>query len=145
MVKKIDHINIVVKDLEGVKKFFLELGFVVKKTGILQGSWIDKITQLKNVKAEYFALEIPDSQTSLELLKFYSPESESHTESNSPNQLGFRHMAIEVKNIEQIVNELKKKKVVFLSDIQEYKPANKKLCYFLGPENLLLELAEYET
>ncbi len=30
-IKKIDHINIVVRDLEAAKNFFLNLGFVILK------------------------------------------------------------------------------------------------------------------
>ncbi len=52
-------------------------------------------------------------------------------------------MAIEVGNIEKVVSDLKKKGTIFFSDIQVYN-VTKKLCYFLGPEDIIIELAEYE-
>jgi catechol 2,3-dioxygenase-like lactoylglutathione lyase family enzyme len=140
--QKIDHINIVVQDLESVKEFFLLLGFVPLKEGDLEGEWIDILVKLPHVKAKYVALAIPGTQTNLELLKYYSPEGDRDPKLSLPNQVGFRHIAIEVKEIEKIVAKLQEKGIVFLSDIQVYN-GQKKLCYFLGPEGIILELAEY--
>ena len=52
-------------------------------------------------------------------------------------------MALAVENIEKVVKDLEGKGIEFLSSIQEYKEANKKLCYLKGPEGIMLELAEY--
>lgn len=143
MIKNIDHINIVVRDLEKAKQFFFDLGFIVLKEGKLEGEWIDKIVKLSQVKAEYIAMALPDAQTNLELIKYYFPEGEKDEKLSIPNQVGFRHMAIEVKGIEKLVSELKKKGIEFFSEIQTYN-VKKKLCYFLGPEGIIIELAEYE-
>jgi catechol 2,3-dioxygenase-like lactoylglutathione lyase family enzyme len=140
--KKIDHINIVVSDLEAAKDFFLSLGFRIVRRQLLQGQWLDNVVNLSNVKAEYIALAIPDTRINLELIKYYTPEGDRDTHISMPNQVGFRHMALEVKDIESVFADLKKKGIVFFSDIQV---ANnlKKICYFLGPEGIILELAEY--
>ena len=142
-LKKIDHINVVVRDLEAAKDFFLELGFIVLKEGRLEGEWIDKIVNLANVSADYIALALPNTQTNIELIKYYSPEGERDSKLSLPNQIGLRHIAIEVKGIEKVVSDLKKREIQFFSDIESYNNA-KKLCYFLGPEGIIVELAEYE-
>ena len=141
--KKIDHINVVVRDLEAAKDFFLELGFIVLKEGRLEGEWIDKIVNLANVSADYIALALPNTQTNIELIKYYSPEGERDSKLSLPNQIGLRHIAIEVKGIEKVVSDLKKREIQFFSDMESYNNA-KKLCYFLGPEGIIVELAEYE-
>lgn len=143
MFKKIDHINIVVRDLYAAKKFFLELGFTVLHEGSLTGIWIDSITNLKNVKAEYCALGLKDRETAIELIKYDVPENSTAIRETVPNEPGFRHVAFEVENIEAVVAQLRKSGVKLFSDIQKYEPANKKLCYFYGPEGIILELAEY--
>lgn len=143
MLKKIDHINIVVKDLYAAKKFFLDLGFNVLHEGSLTGTWMDAVTDLTNVKATYVSLGLKDGQTNLELIQYDVPSDMSHVEKSLPNQLGYRHLAFEVANIEGIVAKLKKKGYTFFSDIQVYEPSSKKLCYFYGPEGIILELAEY--
>lgn len=141
--KKIDHINIVVKDLENAKKFFVELGFTVQHEGKLEGKWIDTITDLKNVKAEYVAFSLQGRETNLELLTFIHPENLSTCDNDVLNKTGFRHLAFEVKNIEKIVKNLKGKGITFFSEVQNYEPTHKKLCYLRGPEGIMLELAEY--
>jgi catechol 2,3-dioxygenase-like lactoylglutathione lyase family enzyme len=142
ILKKIDHINIVVQDLEAAKNFFLNLGFIVLRQGILEGEWIDKMVNLPQVKAEHITLTIPQTQTNLELIKYYTPEGQDDPQVSMPNHMGFRHMALEVKDIESAVWDLKQKGISFFGDIQMYNNA-KKLCYFLGPEGIILELDEY--
>ena len=142
MFKKIDHINIVVFDLEAAKDFFLDLGFTVMRRQILQGEWINKLVGLPDVKAEYIALAIPDTQTKIELLKYHTPEGERDTHISMPNHIGFRHIALEVQDIENKVAHLEEKGIPFFSDIQVIDNL-KKLCYFLGPEGIILELDEY--
>ena len=139
---KIDHINIVVRDLEEAKNFSTNLGFVILKEGELVGDWIDRIVNLSHVRAKYVALAIPNTQTNLELIKYYSPVGEKDPKMSIPNQIGFRHIALEVKDIEKVVSALKEKGVTFFSDIQVYN-ITKKLCYLFGPEGIIIELAEY--
>lgn len=141
---KIDHINIVVQDLEAAKAFFKDIGFVVLKEGRLEGEWIEKIVNLSPVSADYAALALPDTQTNLELITYYSPQGEKDAQLSVPNQIGFRHIALEVKEIEEVVTALQKKGIKFFSDIEVYNNT-KKLCYFLGPEGIIIELAEYTT
>jgi catechol 2,3-dioxygenase-like lactoylglutathione lyase family enzyme len=142
IAKKIDHINIVVQDLEAAKNFFLNLGFIVLRQGILEGEWMDKLANLPQVKAEHITLTIPQTQTNLELIKYYAPQGQDDPQVSMPNGMGFRHMSLEVQDIESAVRDLKQKGITFFSDIQTYNNA-KKLCYFFGPEGIILELAEY--
>ncbi|HSW47524.1 MAG TPA: VOC family protein [Candidatus Saccharimonadales bacterium] len=141
--KKIDHINIVVQDLESAKKFFQDLGFEVLKQDRLSGDAIEKIVNLSGVKAEFVALAIPGTETNIELIKYENPQGNIDPQISMANQIGFRHIALEVKEIEKVVEELKSKGIKFFSDIQIYN-VTKKLCYFLGPERIIIELAEYD-
>lgn len=139
---KIDHINIVVRDLEKAKEFFLSLGFSVIKQANLEGKWIDKLVGLDNVKAEYIALNFPNRETNLELIKYYSPQGDADDKISLPNQIGLRHLAMEVENIEEYFEKLKGMNVKFISEVID-NGMGKKLCYFLGPEGIILELAQY--
>lgn len=143
MIQKIDHINISVTNLKEATQFFTEiLDFKVVHEGTLEGHWIDQVVDLKNVKAKFVALSIPNTETNLELIEYLSPIGEKDSKIDRANQIGFRHMAFTVKNIESIVGKLKEHSVKFFSEIQVYNH-QKKLCYFLGPDDIILELAEY--
>ena len=99
---------------------------------------------LKNVKAEYVGLSLAGNETNLELLHFVSHNNLTTWDNDVPNKMGFRHMAFTVENIGIVVKKLKEMGVEFYSEVQPYKETNKKLCYFKGPEGIMLELAEYD-
>jgi len=143
MIKKIDHINIVVSNLEKSTAFFVDLlGFKINNKGHLAGEWIDRVVGLNSVDADYVQLILPEAQTRLELIKYHHPESDRSKNIAKSNQIGFRHMALEVTDIEQVYHNLQQAGVKILSELQTYN-GSKKLCYFLGPDNIILELAEY--
>ena len=147
-ISHIDHINIVVTNLEESTAFFVDLGFEVQATKSIKGAWIDRVVQLQNVEGKFTSLALPEGQTVIELLQYESPQGSTDPELSKPNQIGFRHMALRVKNIEDWYEKLASKGIEFFSEIQEPegvggKYASKKLCYFLGPDGIVLELMEY--
>ncbi len=144
LLKKIDHINIVVEDFEKVKQFFISFGFIIEDRSKLQGEWISKTVGLKDVDAEYVKLTLPGDTTSLELIQFKNPPSAKTKNSDKANILGFRHMAFQVSDIKGAVAFIKEQGIEPVSSIQEYAPTKKKLVYFKGPEGILLELAQYD-
>ena len=143
MITAIDHMNISVTKLEEAKQFFTEiLGFKVLNESNLEGEWIDKVVGLKNIKATYVQLGIPNAHTKLELIKYYKPEGEVDNKISQANQIGLRHLAFTVKNIKSIYEKVINNSIKVLSEIQIYNK-QKKLFYFIGPEGVILECAEY--
>ena len=102
-MKKIDHVNIVVSNLEESITFFEDLGFASQGINHLAGDWIEDVVGLKDVKARFVALAVPDGyeeQTVIELIEYEQPKGSLDPDISQPNQLGFRHMAFRVQNIE---------------------------------------------
>lgn len=143
MLKKIDHVNLVVSNLDETKDFFTELGFEVGDESELTGEWVSSMVGLQNVRARYVTLSLPASNTNLELIEYNTPTSEKDPKIGKANQIGFRHIAFEVENIFATVQDLKGKGIEFLSPVQTYPKTGKQLVYFWGPEGILLELAQY--
>jgi catechol 2,3-dioxygenase-like lactoylglutathione lyase family enzyme len=143
MLKKINHINVVVSNLDEAKSFFVQLGFTVGDESELSGEWISSIVALSNVMARYATLNLPGTETNLELIEYASPPSERDPNMGKANQMGFRHIAFEVENIDEIVQDLKDKGIKFISSIHTYPKTGKRLVYFWGPDGILLELAQY--
>ena len=141
MLKCIHHINIVVTNLEEAKDFFHHFGFTVKKKKRLKGEWLDQVTGLKNADASFISLEHKNSSVSLELLQYNYPKGSTDPSISSPNQIGFRHMALEVYNIAEEAERLEKKGIKFFSGIQT-NPYGKKMCYFQGPDGIVMEILE---
>jgi [ribosomal protein S5]-alanine N-acetyltransferase len=143
MIRKMDHVNIVVNDLERASEFFTRLGFSVEHRGELEGEWIASIVNLKAVRASYVQLSLKGSGVKLELIKYHRPESCGGVGTNLPNEIGIRHIAFEVEDIEAVVTSLKAAGIDFWGDVQTYPETGKKLVYFYGPDDVILELAEY--
>ena len=142
-MKKIDHVNVVVSNLDKAKAFFTQLGFSVGDEGTLEGEWISEVVGLENVSARYTSLSLSGSGTNLELIEYTTPPSGQDPMMSKANQLGFRHIAFVVENIDETVQDLKGKGIIFLSPIQTYPKSGKRLAYFYGPDGILLELAQY--
>jgi catechol 2,3-dioxygenase-like lactoylglutathione lyase family enzyme len=143
MIQKIDHINIVVSDLDEAKAFFLILGFQEVISSRLSGEQLSIVTGLKDIEAEFVGLSIPGTNTNVELIQYFFPVGDKDPKLSLPNQIGFRHMAFAVDDIEAEVNRLRSKGIEFESDIQVWERTGKKLVYFYGPDGILFEFAQY--
>ncbi len=151
MIEQIDHINIVVKDLETMIHFYEKhLGFKLSKRVEISGAWIEAVVALKDARAEVVYLELP-SGPRIELIHYLSPKGQRPEALQIPNTLGMRHMAFCVTGITKWVTRLKKEGISFFGDIQKVPNAQvsyaggvqKSLVYFHDPEGNILELCEY--
>ncbi|MFC1601198.1 VOC family protein [Candidatus Sumerlaeota bacterium] len=146
----IDHVNIVVEDLERSARFYGELlGLKETMRARLTGGWIEQVTGLAGVEAEcaYFQ---PEDGPRVELLQFVSPRGEPLAAASLPNTPGIRHLAFRVADINAEYERLRAAGVVFLGAPVEVPLATvrhvsgrKRLCYFHDPDGVLLELAEF--
>lgn len=136
-LKNIDHINIVVRDLERCRDFFTELGFVEIQSGHLSGEWLDNLVGLKDVDADFIALRLPGDQCVIELLKYNNPVNKFLAPENLPNLAGIRHIAFATEDISKLN--------YFNSEIFVYPETGKKLMYIKGPEGIILEFTQYLT
>lgn len=151
MIRAVDHINLVVSDLKRSVKFYTELlGFKELKRARLEGEWIESIIGLKDVRATVVYVVAPAGDPRLELLCFDSPPGKAILANSLANTLGLRHIALRVEDIHAVVKQLKEAGVKVFSDpvavpngVITHDAGRKILCYFLDPDGVLLELAEY--
>ena len=139
----IDHINIVVSDLKDAAAFFQRLGFVTVWPESPLGPWLSETVGLEDVHARYLVMALPGDTVKLELIKYDQPPSAPDSRVGTANALGFRHLALSVNNIEETVAELKAAGIKTQGDIQFYEKTKKRFIYFRGPDDILLELAQY--
>ena len=140
-IQRIDHIGVVVNDLAAVKEFFLDFGFKVQGEAEEQSELLDKVTGVKNSKSQIVFLGAPNEQITLELSKFIHPADKSGVQEHFMYSHGIQHLAFVVENIEDIVATMKQKGYEIFVDTYNYENVYK-LCYFRGPEGIIIELAE---
>lgn len=151
MLSSIDHINIVVTDLEQMVRFYTDLlGHKVTKRVTISGEWVDRVVGLNGAKGDVVYLELPAGPR-IELIRYLSPAGASPEGLDISNTLGIRHIAFKVEDIDVVFERLKAGGVKFLSDVQIVPDSQvtyaggvrKRLVYFRDPEGNLLELCEY--
>ena len=146
----IDHVNIVVDDIERAAQFYGEvLGLVRGFEKTLEGAWIEKVTGISGARALCVFMEVPNAKTRLELLQFLTPQGTSFSQNKMPNARGIRHIAFTVDNLDALIENLQKWNVEIVSEPVEVPFAvgnlgRKRLFYFYDPEGNLLEAAAYD-
>lgn len=144
---RFDHVGVVVDDLDAVAAFFLDLGFESEGRWQVEGETVDKINGLDGVRAEVMMVRTPDGSGKLELVKYHAPADTTDNMDDKgayplpANRLGFRHIAIEVNDLNTIVTGLRGKGFDTVGEARDYEDSYR-LCYVRGPEGMIVELAE---
>jgi len=136
-----DHVGVVVEDLEAATAFFAELGLELQGEASVGGDWVDRVVGLEGVRAEIAMLETPDGHGRVELAQFQSPlgpGGDRHAPANVP---GIRHLAFVVDDIDAVVAGLRARGAELVGEVERYGDIYR-LCYVRGPEGIIVELAE---
>lgn len=152
MIESIDHVNLVVRDLGRMTRFYRDmLGCQLTKEVSISGQWIDEVVGLEDVSADVVYLDMPAGPR-IELIAYQSPTGVEPTEPNTPHLFGLRHLAFRVTDVDSLVSKLRAAEVPFQSEVKTVPESQvtyaggvrKRLVYFRDPEDNLLEFCEYK-
>ena len=143
MIKRFDHVTLVVRDMEEAKRFFGLLGFQVDLDVTISGEVIERYMGIEGIEAQHVTLALADSpvRQEIQLLKYSHPDPIPDPHINNLNKLGYNHVCFVVEDIEAEVARLKANGVKFRNDIMDFH--SRKLIYLYGPEGITLELAQW--
>ncbi len=136
-----DHVGIVVDDLETAVEFFEALGLSSQGDGTVQGSWVDRIIGLEGAVVDFAIMKTPDGKSGLELVQFHSPPIEGDGRLLPANTRGLRHLCFAVDDIDGVVARLQTRGAELVGEIVNYENVFR-LCYIRGPAGIIIELAE---
>lgn len=140
-ITRMDHVGIVVDDLDAATEFFVELGLERQSSGEVEGELVDRIVGLDGVRSELVMLQTQDGQRRLELVKFHAPPSQGgdpHAPANAP---GIRHLAFVVDDVDAAVAGLRARGTELVGEVVSFENSYR-LCYVRGPAGIIVELAE---
>ena len=140
-VQRMDHVGIVVADMEAAVDFFAELGLERQGRGSVEGELVDRIIGLEGVRTDLVFMRTPDGHGQVELVKYHSPPHEGGEDHAPANTLGLRHITFAVDDIEDVLARLKARGFELVGDLVSYE-SSYKLCYVRGPAGVVVELAE---
>ena len=149
---RVDHINVVVQDMERSVRFYQELlGLRRGFERVLEGEWVETVTGLPGARAQCVFMETDDPNVRVELLQYLSPEGAALTGSSIPNARGVRHFGFVVESLaalDRLAARLRAADVPVFSDpvVVPFAVSNlgrKRLFYFHDPDGTILEAAAY--
>jgi catechol 2,3-dioxygenase-like lactoylglutathione lyase family enzyme len=141
-IKRMDHVGVVVDDLEAAIAFFVELGMerVVEVTPV-EGRWLDRVVGLDDVRVDIAFVQTPDGHSRLELTTFRNPAATT-AEPNAPaNTQGLRRIMFLVEDIEDVVARLRAHGGELVGEVAQYENIYR-LCYLRGPGGIIVALSE---
>src|SRR5688500_10038178 len=101
-IMRLDHVSVVVDDLEAAIAFFTTLGMTIEGRAPIEGPWVDRINGLEGVQVDIVMMRTPDGHGRLELTKFRHPELvEIEPAIAPPNALGLRSVMFTVERSEE--------------------------------------------
>mgnify|MGYP000911938059 CR=1 FL=1 len=140
-VRRMDHVGIIVEDLEAATAFFLDLGLEVEGSMTVQGEWVESIIGLKNVHDDLVMMRTPDGVAKVELVKFHSPVDEAGPLPPAANRLGIRHITFLMDDLTATLDTLRSHGYDTIGQVRDYEDIFR-VCYVHGPEGIIVELAE---
>ena len=141
-IQRLDHVGIVLDDLEAAIAFFMELGMELEARMPVEGRWVDRVVGLDGVRVEIAMIRTPDGHGRLELTKFHAPAALPPQPENAPaNTLGIRRMMFAVDHIDEVVARVQNHGPELVGEVAQYEDSYR-LCYLRGPQGIIVALAE---
>lgn len=142
MTLRMDHVSIVVADLEAAIAFFTELGMELEGRAPIQGRAAELVNGFDDLHTDIAMMRTLDGHGKLELTTFHSPAAISaEPDPAPPNTLGLRSIMFEVDDLENTVARLRPHGAELVGEIAQYGDAYL-LCYLRGPQGVIVALAE---
>jgi catechol 2,3-dioxygenase-like lactoylglutathione lyase family enzyme len=141
-IQRMDHVSVVVDDLEAAITFFAELGMELEGRAPIEGRAVDRLNGLDGIRVDIAMMKTPDGSGRLELTKFHSPAVISAEPQNAPpNTLGLRSVMFAVDDIDATLAGLRARGAELVGEVAQYEDSYR-LCYLRGPEGIIVALAE---
>jgi catechol 2,3-dioxygenase-like lactoylglutathione lyase family enzyme len=120
-VKKLDHVSVVVEDLEAAIAFFTTLGMSIESRAPIEGPWVDRINAIEGIRVDIVMMRTPDGLGRLELTKFRRPKLVPIEPENAPpNALGLRSIMFLVESVDDTVARLRAQGGELIGEVVQY-------------------------
>jgi catechol 2,3-dioxygenase-like lactoylglutathione lyase family enzyme len=141
-ILRMDHVSVVVRDLEAAIAFFADLGMELEGRAPIEGPAVDRLNRLDGIRVDIAMMRTPAGDGRLELTTFHSPTVVSAEPENAPpNTLGLRSVMFAVDDIDAAVAGLRARGAELVGEVEQFGDSYR-LCYVRGPEGIIVALAE---
>jgi catechol 2,3-dioxygenase-like lactoylglutathione lyase family enzyme len=137
-----DHVGVVVDDLEAAVAFFVELGMErVGQATPVEGEWVDRVVGLDDVKVDIAFVQTPDGHGRLELTTFRNPVATTAEPGAPANTQGLRRIMFLVDDLDDTIARLRAHGGELVGEVARFEDIYR-LCYLRGPGGVIVALSE---
>ncbi len=141
-IQRLDHVSVVVDDLEAAKAFFVELGMELEGEAPIEGPSVDRLNALDGVRVDIAMMRTPDGHGRLELTRFHAPPAvRPEPEDSLGNALGLRSVMFVVDDIDATIAALQPHGAEPIGTVEQFENGYR-LCYVRGPAGIIVALAQ---
>jgi catechol 2,3-dioxygenase-like lactoylglutathione lyase family enzyme len=143
MIRRFDHVTIVVRDLAAARGFFALLGFEEAAAVVIAGPQFSAYMGVDGIEADHVTLVLRDvsPRTEVQLLHYRQPSPLEDPEVRNLARLGFNHVCFAVDDLDAAVARLTAGGVALRNEVMEFH--DRRLVFLWGPEGITIELAEW--
>lgn len=139
-VEEIVHIGVSVVDLEKSVKFYQDVvGMEIVYRAYHEGEKISRVVDVPDATLKICVLQ--KGAVRLELIDYGKPEKQqvAYKDQSTP---GLIHLAMKVADVDEAYRRMKALGYGFNSEPMVTRENGPKICYFRGPDNVIMELYE---
>ena len=140
-LRRMDHVSVVVGDLEDAIAFFAALGMELEGRAPIEGPEVDRLNALDGIQVEIAMMRTPDGHGRLELSRFDAPAIASDHRTAPVNSLGYLRVMFTVEDLDDTLARLSKLGATVVDEVVNYQDIYR-LCYVRGPEGILIGLSQ---
>jgi len=143
MIKRFDHLTIVVDDLADAKRFFGLLGFSEAMRVVISGPTMVAYMGVPDIVADHVTL-VADGvapRTEIQLLHYRQPAAIADPQIRDLHRIGLNHVCFAVDDIHAVVATMKANGYRTRNEIMEFH--DRKLVFLVGPAGVTIELSQW--
>jgi catechol 2,3-dioxygenase-like lactoylglutathione lyase family enzyme len=143
MIKRFDHMTIVVADVAEAKRFFGLLGFKEVTTVVISGETFAKYMGVPGIEAEHVTLvaEGVEPRTEIQLLRYLQPAAKPDPLIRDLSKIGLNHICFAVEDLEATLAKMVANGFSARNEVLDFH--RRKLVFLAGPEGVTVELSQW--
>ncbi|MGE4047197.1 MAG: VOC family protein [Acetobacteraceae bacterium] len=144
MIKRFDHLTIVVDDLADAKRFFGLLGFTEDINVVISGPIMASYMGVADIVADHVTLVAKGvtPRTEIQLLHYRNPTAIADPHIRDLHKIGLNHICFAVDDINSVVATMKDNGYETRNDIMDFH--SRKLVFLVGPGGTTIELSQWD-
>ena len=141
-IRRLDHVSVVVDDLDAAIGFFITLGMTVEGKAPIKGEFVDRLNDIEGIRIDIVMMKTPDGHGRLELTKFHHPPLIALEPAIAPpNAAGLRSVMFNVDSVTETLARLRAAGGELVGEVVQYENQFR-LAYVRGPAGIIVALAE---